>query len=212
MSMWCSARSDPWRITAAVVAVCAALTAGCDRIPFLNQGGETRPEQARSVDQRPGDAARVVTPPGRMRSLWTVADDATAQVVGRLRLNVHDSVPGEGQPISLAFANGVTVRLNLVTIFAPQDPSGAGGASFAGLLSADPATDVFVYRVQDELIGSSARGGLCGTIPTRHVAIAEYSEADGARVLRIIAFHGEPAPGSLTGDPGFCRVLRFEAR
>jgi hypothetical protein len=189
----------------------AALAAGCDRIPFLNRGGEAGADVANSSETRPGSGARVVTPPGRMRTLWSVADDATAQVVGRLRINLSAPIPGEGQPISLAFANGVTVRLTPVTIYAPEDPSGAGGASFAGLLSADPPTDVFVYRVRDELVGSSARGGLCGGIPARHVAIAEYSEADGARVMQIIAFHGEPAPGSLTGDPGFCRVLRFQA-
>jgi hypothetical protein len=210
MSMWCSARFKVLRGAAGALAL-AALATGCERIPFLSNAGEAGAEVARTAENRPGANARVVTTPGRMRSAWTVADDATAQIVGRLRINLRAPVPGVGQPISLAFANGVTLRLLPVTIYAPEDPSGAGGASFAGLLSADPPTDVFVYRVDDELVGASARGGLCGGVPTRHVALAEYSEADGARVLRIIAFHGEPAPGSLTGDPGFCRVLRFRA-
>ncbi len=209
MSMWCSARFRVWR--SAGFAALAALVAGCDQIPFLRQGAPGGAEVVRSAESRPGQAARAITSPGRMRTLWTVADDATGQVVGRLRINLSDPVPGEGQPISLAFANGVTLRLSPVTIHAPEEPSGAGGASFAGLLSADPPTDVFVYRVRDELVGSSARGGLCGGLPTNHVAIVEYSESDGARVLRIIAFHGETAPGSLTGDAGFCRVLRFQA-
>ena len=209
MWMWCSARfKGVWGLAAAALLSVSA----CDRIPFLSQAAQEAAEAVRPADAPSGEAARRISSPGEMRTLWTVADDATAQVVGRLRINLGDPVPGVGHPISLAFANCVTIRLQPVTIFAPDDPSGAGGASFAGLLGADPRADVFVYRVADELVGSSARGGLCGGIPTTHVAIVEFSEADGARVLRIVSFSGDVAPGSLTGDPGFCRVLRFQAQ
>jgi hypothetical protein len=209
MLMWCSARFNGRR-TLALLGLCAVL-AGCDQIPFLQRAAKGAAEAVRPSTDRVEEGARVLTAPGQIRTLWTVADDATAQVVGRLRINVGDPVPGEGQPISLAFANGVTTRLSPVTIHAPEDPSGAGGASFAGLLGSDPRADVYVYKVDGELIGSSARGGLCGGVPTQYVAIVEFSEADGARVLRIVSFHGESAPGSLSGDPGFCRVLRFQA-
>lgn len=211
MSMWCSAR---FKKSAAVGAALMAISAvsACDRIPFLEEAAQGAVEAVRPTAADEDELAQRQTAPGEMRTLWTVADDATAQVVGRLRINRGDMIPGVGQPISLAFANGVTTRLEPVTIYAPSDPSGAGGASFAGLLGADPRADVFVYRVQDELVGSSARGGLCGGMPTTHVAIVEFSEADGARVLRIVSFHGDVAPGSLSGDPGFCRVLRFQTQ
>jgi hypothetical protein len=211
MLMWCSARFKRGALTAAAFWAASAVGA-CDGIPFLQQAAQGAVEAVRPTDAVQGEAARRQTAPGEMRTLWTVADDATAEVVGRLRINRGDMIPGVGRPISLAFANGITTRLEPVTIYAPDDPSGAGGASFAGLLGADPRTDVFVYRVEDELVGSSARGGLCGGLPTTHVAIVEFSEADGARVLRIVSFLGDVAPGSLSGDPGFCRVLRFQAQ
>lgn len=207
MSMWCSARSRG-RVAAALLA--AGALSACDRIPFLQSAAQGAAEVVRPAVGTEGEALQRQSAPGEIRTLWAVADDATAAVVGRLRINRGEMIPGMGQPISLAFANGVTTRLEPVTVYAPSDPSGAGGASFAGLLGANPRADVFVYRVVDELVGASARGGLCGGLPTTHVALVEFSEADGARAFRIVSFHGDAAPGSLTADPGFCRVLRFQ--
>jgi len=209
MSMWCSARSKG-RVAAALLA--ANALSACDLLPFLQGAAQGAPEAVRPADAAEGETVQRQSAPGEIRTLWSVADDATAEVVGRLRINRGEMIPGVGQPISLAFANGVTTRLEPVTIYAPGDPSGAGGASFAGLFGADPRADVFVYRVADELVGASARGGLCGSLPTTHVAIVEFSDADGARAFRIVSFHGDAAPGSLTADPGFCRVLRFQTQ
>jgi hypothetical protein len=150
--------------------------------------------------------------PGRGRTAWAADDETSLQVTGNLRISRLEADPNRLRPLALAFTSGVTVILDPPVLAASEDPSGAAGASFAALMGADPNIDVFVYRVREETVSRSAtRGGLCGGLPAKALAISEYMDRGGVWTLRIVSFHGEAQPGLSTGDAGFCRAFRYRA-
>lgn len=209
MLKWFNVRSRRGLLAAAAASAALGL-AGCDQIDLLRGAGESG---AASASTRPGGAVRSspMVEPGRGRTLWQAGNGAAEEATGNLRINVGAPEPGRGRPLALAFNRGIVTQLELVTIYAAGEASGAGDATFSGLMGADPDIDVYVYAVADEQLSPIARGrGLCGGLPTRHVAIAEFNDAEGERVLRLVSFHGEAAPGGAEGgDAGFCRLLEY---
>lgn len=193
-------------------AVAVSMTmAACDMLPI----DFDRPERAGEVAASPNAAraaqSQPAVEPGRGRTFWRGADQASRDGVGMLRISQISPAPGQARRLALAFAGGVTAIIEEVTIYAAEHPSGADGASFSGLFGVEPQANVYVYQIVEETVTPSAarRGGLCGAARTRHLAVSEFADAEGDWVLRIAAFAGEPTPGGETGDPALCAVYRF---
>jgi hypothetical protein len=212
MSKWFNARSKRGATLAAAVLL-ASLAAGCDQIrSLLDRSSGAGASNTTVTGEARVRTSQVVLEPGRGRTLWQAGSETAQEVTGNLRISVRDTRPGSGRPLALAFNKGVVAMLELYTIVPAATASGAGDATFAGLLGADPDTNVFVYTVSREQLSESARGrGLCGGLTATYLAIAEFSDAQGEPTLRIVSFHGDSAPGSLQGEAGFCRLLGYVA-
>jgi hypothetical protein len=118
-----------------------------------------------------------------------------------------------GGPVVFAFANGVTIRAQPYNVVPAASRSGAGGQSFAAALGGDPRVEAYLYRVLDENLipGRQATGGLCGTSPTRHMAVSEFVDASGRWVFKIAAFKGDAQPPS-NSDPELCAAFGYTAQ
>jgi hypothetical protein len=148
--------------------------------------------------------------PAVARSQWRAVSEAARSNTGNLRVSLEGA---RGGPVVFAFANGVTIRAQPDNVVPADSRSGAGGQSFAALLAGDPRVEAYLYRVLDENLipGRQATGGLCGTSPTRHMAVSEFVDASGRWVFKIAAFRGDAQPPANV-DPELCSAFGYTAQ
>jgi hypothetical protein len=200
----------PRRLIGAALAGAALLAAGCG--PQDNPLGPTQSET------RLGSAP-VTTPdtrvdevptgePGTDRRQWRAAGDPAVGLLGNLTASV---VGGRSGQLVLAFANGVTARLERLADLRGQDGVGAGLGDFSRVMGVDPRAGVFVYMVVEELrSASAANGGLCRAEKATHVAVSEFVDGAGQWALRVASFKGPTPPGpAATGDPSLCAIFNY---
>ena len=193
-------------LTAAAVLFGAAL-AGCDRA-----GGSQRLPGERPMTQVEAENdvdAVAQEEPAVARSQWRAVSDEARTNTGNLRVSIEGN---RGDPVVFAFANGITIRAQAYNVVDADRRSGAGG-SFANVMGGDPRVQAYLYRVMDENLipGRRATGGLCGTSPTRHLAVSEFVDSSGRWVFKIAAFKGDaaPAPGQ---NPQVCNAYAYTAQ
>ncbi|MBI1251956.1 MAG: hypothetical protein GC189_10840 [Alphaproteobacteria bacterium] len=180
--------------------------AACDRDASDQGGNLVRPSTVVEPEMRVDDVPQ--EEPGLARNRWRLANTNTRDVAGNLSASLER---GRGGPLALAFANGITVRAEILSVYRANTRINAQGA-FANLMGLDPRVDVNVYRVADETVAAAApRGGLCGEARTQHVAVVEYVDEDGDWTMKIAAFKGRAAPGEGGDDPELCGVYIYRA-
>lgn len=195
--------------------LCAALAvlmtaAGCERAGI----GE-----APSSSQRASRSAPVTTPetavdtvatgePGLARNRWAARSDLARTVTGNLTTSLES---GRGGPLVMAFANGLTLRMERIAEHIGADRTGSGGATFAATLGADPNAGVFVYKVSDERIYPTAvQGGVCQRDRVKFVALSEFVNREGDWVFVFAAYRGEQPPSPQANrDPQLCGAYGF---
>jgi hypothetical protein len=198
------------RAFALTLAALASLTlAACQResnnaqTPTIRSSTVVSPETR--VDNVPQEEPAVA------RSQWRAVNDAARQVTGNLRVSLATGVRGD--PVVFAFANGVTVTAQPISVVAADNRSGVGGQSFAAVMGGDPRVDAYLYRVQSEnLTRSAAEGGLCGADTTRHIAVSEFVDGSGRWVFKVAAFKSEAPPGVAGEDPLLCNAYSFASQ
>jgi hypothetical protein len=194
----------------------ATAVSGCERLGFKIPGAEPSAQQSGAARERSGPRTVADTAvdevatgePGKDRFNWRAGNDSARTVAG----NVTASLPeGSGGPLALAFANGITLKLDVLGLHRGGDRMAPRGDTIAAILGSDPRASVSVYRVAQEDVDRSApKGGLCGAVPTRHVAVTEYVTEQGDWTFRIAAFKGIAAPGADNAvDPEFCSVFVY---
>ena len=194
-------------VVVAVLALAAAV-AGCSRERSSEKLPGERPltqvEPETRVDAVPQEEPAVA------RSQWRAVSEAARSNTGNLRVSLEGS---RGGPVVFAFANGITIRAQPYNVVPADSRSGAGGQSFAAVLAGDPRVEAYLYRVLDENLipGRSSIGGLCGTAPTRHLAVSEFVDGSGRWVFKIAAFRGEAQPPS-NADPELCGAFAYTAQ
>lgn len=148
--------------------------------------------------------------PAVARSQWRAVSEEARTVTGNLRVSLEGN---RGDPVVFAFANGITIRAQAYNVVQADSRSGVDGASFAAVLAGDPRVQAYLYRVLDENLipGRRAAGGLCGTSPTRHLAVSEFVDGTGRWVFKIAAFRGEAQPPSNV-DPELCGAFAYTAQ
>jgi len=194
---------------------CAALlmmltAAACDR-----DGADDSPTAA----PRASRSAPVTTPetavdtvataePGLSRNRWATNSSLAKTVTGNLTTSLES---GRGGPLVMAFANGLTLRLERIAEHVGADRTGSGGATFAATLGADPNAGIYVYRVADERIyATAAQGGVCQRDPAKYVALSEFVNRNGDWTFAFAAYRGEHAPGpQAERDPQFCGAYGY---
>lgn len=203
MSKWFSAR---FRAVAFALVGVAALAA-CSRDPTGDDGGDERPSTIVEPEMRVDDVPQ--EDPGVARRAWRLANTYTRDVAGNLSVSLER---GRGGPVAFAFATGITVRAEILSVMRADTRISQAGA-FANLMGLDPRVEVNVYRVVEETVSQSApRGGLCGQARTQHVAAVEYVDDDGEWTMKIAAFKGGHAPGAGAEDPDLCGVYIYRAQ
>lgn len=190
--------------------IAAALACGaCSRNgPATAPTAAARPDRT-AVVTAPESVAPVATAePGAIRNRWIAQTEQARSVTGTLTATLE---AGRGGPLILAFANGITQRLERVADQVGADRTGSGGATFSSVLGADPNAGVYVYRAAAERITPSApRGGLCLGSPTSYVAVSEFVNKQGNWVFTIAAYRGVVQPGpQATSDPLFCAAYGY---
>jgi hypothetical protein len=146
--------------------------------------------------------------PGLVRHVWRAANQPARELTGNLTVSMEE---GRGGAVAFAFANGITVRAEELSVYESSDRTGSGAATFQSLLALPDQVRARVYRVIDQVTTRSARnGGLCGAEqrPTA-LAAAEFVDADGDWVLRVAAFRGAEPPGG-AADPELCNAFAFQ--
>lgn len=192
-------------LTAMIACVAAA---GCD-----GAGGSQRLPGDRPMTQVQAETGNIDTvaqeEPAVARSQWRAVSDEARRNTGNLRVSIEGR---RGGPVVFAFANGVTIRAQAYDVVDADRRSGAGG-SFANVMGGDPRVQAYLYRVMDENLipGRRATGGLCGTSPTRHLAVSEFVDSSGRWVFKIAAFRGDAQPPSNV-DPEFCGAFAYTAQ
>lgn len=187
-------------MAAALLTLIACAPAGEDAEGERAFGAAITEPEATRVDAVPQEE------PGLARNRWRAVNESARTVTGNLTASLEE---GRGGPLALAFANGVTLRGELLTVHDASARVGGQIANFRTLLALPSQVDARVYRVIDETVTLSAGQGLCGEARTTSVAAAEFVGESGRWVLHIAAFRGAVAPGE-GGDPGFCGVFGFE--
>lgn len=193
-------------LLAALAGLCL-LSAGCSRERQGEQPdrprGSTVVEPETRVDVVPQEEPAVA------RSQWRAASDTARRVSGNLRVSLEGA---RGGPVIFAFATGVTVRAQPYAEVPADSRSGVGGQSFAAVLGGDPRVSVYLYRVLNEGVTSSAsQGGLCGEGATRYLAVSEFVDGSGRWVFKIAAFRGDAQPPS-SEDPQLCNAYAYTAQ
>jgi hypothetical protein len=146
--------------------------------------------------------------PAVARQQWRAASDVARRVSGNLRVSLEGT---RGGPVIFAFANGITVRAQPYNMVPADSRSGVGGQSFAAVVGGDPRVNVYLYRVLEETVTSSAaQGGLCGEERTRFMAVSEFVDSSGRWVFKIAAFSGSEAPPVV--NPGHCNSYPYIAQ
>ncbi|GAM97463.1 hypothetical protein U91I_01089 [alpha proteobacterium U9-1i] len=192
----------------AAALIAAVSVTGCDRRDSRNETPTVRAstvvEPETRVDSVPQEEPAVA------RSQWRAANEQARSVVGNLRVSLQGA---RGGPVVFAFANGVTVTAQPISVVAADSRSGSGGQSFAALMGGDPRVDAYLYRVLTENLSRSAtQGGLCAADTTRHIAVSEFVDGSGRWVFKIAAFKSEAPPGVAGEDPLFCSAYAFASQ
>jgi outer membrane murein-binding lipoprotein Lpp len=195
------------RVVLTAVAALGLMLAGCSRDHGAKQGPIVRPstvvEPETRVDTVPQEEPAVA------RSQWRAVNEQARALTGNLRVSLEGV---RGGPLVFAFADGVTIRAQSYGVAPADSRSGVGGQSFAAVLGGDPRVDVYLYRVLDENVSSSAaQGGLCGEARTRNLAVSEFVDSSGRWVFKVAAFRGEATPPS-SADPQLCSAYTFTAQ
>jgi hypothetical protein len=148
--------------------------------------------------------------PAVARSQWRAVGESARSNTGNLRVSLEGN---RGGPVIFAFANGITIRAQPYNVVRADRGSGSGGQSFAAVLAGDPRVETYLYRVLNENLipGRSTTGGLCGTAPTRHMAVSEFVDSSGRWVFKIAAFKGD-APPPANVDPELCGAFAYTAQ
>ncbi|MDX2233242.1 MAG: hypothetical protein NW200_01975 [Hyphomonadaceae bacterium] len=169
---------------------------------------DTRTDRSAPVTLPEGVAAVATAEPGAIRNRWEAQTELSRTVTGNLTASLE---AGRGGPLVLAFANGITMRLERVADQLGADRTGSANVTFSSTLGADPNAQVFIYRVADERLADSAsRGGLCQGGRTAHVALSEFVNRQGDWVFTLAAYRGsvQPGPGA-SADPQFCAAYGY---
>jgi hypothetical protein len=202
MSKWFSGRSSALGLVLAL----GVFAAACAREEAGAGGEDVRAATVVEPEMRVDDVPQ--EDPGVARRQWRFANTNTRDVVGNLSVSLE---AGRGGPVAFAFATGVTVRAEILTVH-PADTRISDAGAFANLMGLDPRVEVNVYRALDETVSMSAtRGGLCGGARTQHLGVVEYVDEDGEWTMKIAAFKGRAAPGGGRDDPEMCGVFIYRA-
>ena len=191
----------------AAMAALALVGAGCSR----DEEGEQEPSIRASTVVVPETRVDAVPheEPAVARAQWRAVGDTARAVTGNLRVSIERT---RGGPLIFAFATGVTVRAQPYSVVPADTRSGVGAQSFAALLGGDPRVEVYLYRVLDENVTSSApQGGLCGAMRTRIMAVSEYVDSSGRWVFKIASFRGE-GPAGAGDDTVLCNAYAYTAQ
>ena len=192
-----------------VVAALALTAAGCGRNGELAAPAPTeRPDRSAPVTTPEGVAPVATAEPGAVRNRWIAQTELARNLTGTMTASLE---AGRGGPLILAFASGITLRLERVADQVGADRTGAGGVTFSSILGADPNAGVFIYRVADETISPSAQGGgLCQTAAAKYVAVSEFVNRKGDWVFTLAAYRGDAQPGPQAGrDPLLCAAYGY---
>ena len=191
-----------------LVAMALALVAcgqnGNNATPAATQ----RPDRSAPVTTPEGVAVVATAEPGAVRNRWNAQTELARTITGTLTASLE---AGRGGPLVLAFANGITLKLERVADQVGADRTGSGGITFSSTLGADPNAGVFIYRVANETIASIApRGGLCQGAKTSYVAVSEFVNRQGDWVFTLAAYRGTAQPGpAAASDPLFCAAYGY---
>jgi hypothetical protein len=150
--------------------------------------------------------------PGEDRRQWWAENQSTRDITGNLTVSLDG---GRGGPLVLAFANGLTLKVERVAEKRGADRTGQDNQTFAAALGGDPNAGVYVYQIKQEEIDDSApNGGLCRQSRTTHVAISEFVNRSGEWAFRVAAFRGAGAPGDSSADAPsvFCSAFAYRLR
>lgn len=180
---------------------------GCDVKGLGDQGeqqfGPTRPGQVLAAEEVGAVAS---AEPGRTPRQWRPADPGARRATGTLTTSLESLRSG---PLVLAFANGITLRLERMGQMPAAERMGVGAQSFAKALGLHEEAPVRIYRVlREEVDPVAPDGGLCRKQPTAYVAAAEYIGPEGEWAFRTGSFAGEVEPGA-GGDPQFCGAFSY---
>jgi hypothetical protein len=201
MSKRSSARSSGFAAAGLLLALFAV---GCDRDTLFSAQDE-------AGDQGVVQQERVRMPevePGLLRQQWSAADALARRVTGNLTASLEHVRSG---PLILAFANGVTMRLESMGSMEAGAKIAPDGQTFGQVLHAVGAETVRLYRVMKEDVEKVApEGGLCRDVATAFVAVAEYVDGSGEWAFHAASFAGvEPGPNA-ADDPRLCGVYSYQ--
>lgn len=88
--------------------------------------------------------------------------------------------------------------------------STAESATWSELLGVPMDGIVDVRKVTVEALAAGApNGGLCGTVPTKWIAIVRRPESEGSDSLMIAAFSGDQAPNPQGDDAALCGTFTY---
>lgn len=195
----------------AAIGLAAATLSGCELVGLLTGADKASDgdglEAALTDKQR--DAAQLLpaSEPGLTRHQWRAADAAARRATGNLTASLENLRSG---PLVLAFANGVTVRLESMGKSSADARIAPGATSFGEALGASAEAVVSLYRVLKEDVERVApEGGLCRREPTTYVAIVEYVDGSGDWTFRTASFAGEEPGPAAVADPRLCGVFAY---
>lgn len=194
---------------ACLVALMALASAGCDRVGSVaTQAAEQRQDRLSPVTAPEAVGVVATAEPGAVRNRWEAQTELSRTVTGNLTASLES---GRGGPLILAFANGVTLKLERVADQLGADRTGVDGVTFSSTLGADPNAAVYIYRVAEERIAQIApRGGLCQGARTAHIALSEFVNRNGDWVFTLAAYRGTAQPGpQASSDPQFCAAYGY---
>ncbi len=180
---------------------------GCDKLlaPLEEEQAET--SGSNGVRTRPDTAIPDIASaePGKDRRLWRASNEATRLSTGYLTA----SLEGRSGPLTLAFAEGITLTLERDVRVGAGEKAGRDGETFASLMSVDTAADIYLYRVtRENVLKTAKQGGLCKKNKAVHLAVSEFVGRDGEWVFKVAAFRGKAPPGA-GGDPEFCAAYQY---
>lgn len=188
---------------ALVLGGCQAQQAEQQTGPVIG-GGKTITAVDTKVDTIP------TSEPGYVQRSWRADNRLANELTGNLS-GAHLQ-NGRGTPLTLAFANGMTLRLEQVGFQYGREASASQGRSFADVMGAHPEAFVYVYRVISENLAPIAQGrGLCAPRPTTFVAVSEFVDSNNRWTLRVASFGGQSSPNPQGPDPGLCGVFHYAA-
>ncbi len=156
----------------------------CDEAPRIREGADTA--IVGQVGVRPDPEFAWAAPMGG----WRAANEQALSITGNLRIGPPDAATHE---VSLAFTHGVTLLIKPAPLPLDEPAIRARLAQARRLMDAPASVFPIHFAVVRESVATSAPyAGLCGGLRTRTLALAEFANERGERVLRIVSFHGPP--------------------